>query len=69
MVTVEEEEEMEGVKFYHIKMRCFDLYHPLQQVVVDERMVKSKAFQYMSNKPTKWGFKLWVLADTTGYTL
>ena len=36
-------------------------------------MVKSKARchfkQYMKNKPTKWGFKLWVLADMTGYTV
>lgn len=35
-------------------------------------MVKSKArckmIQYMKNKPTKWGFKLWVLADISGYT-
>ena len=23
----------------------------------------------MRNKPTKWGFKLWVLADMTGYTV
>ncbi len=40
---------------------------------VDERMVKSKAKtsvrQYIRNKPTKWGFKYWVLADTTGYTV
>ena len=25
--------------------------------------------QYMRNKPVKWGFKLWVLADTSGYTI
>ena len=41
--------------------------------VVDECMVKSKArchlFQYMKNKPCKWGFKYWVIADTSGYTL
>ena len=24
--------------------------------------------EYMKNKPTKWGFKLWVLADITGHT-
>ena len=36
-------------------------------------MVKSKArchlIQYMKNKPCKWGFKYWVIADTSGYTL
>ena len=36
-------------------------------------MVKSKARthfqQYLRNKPTKWGFKFWVLADPTGYTV
>jgi len=36
-------------------------------------MVRSKARfsfkQYIKNKPTKWGFKLWVLCDSrTGYT-
>ena len=25
--------------------------------------------QYTRNKPTKWGFKFWVLANPTGYTL
>lgn len=37
-------------------------------------MVKSKARsgirQYMRDKVTKWGYKLWLLADSeTGYTL
>jgi hypothetical protein len=57
----------------HIKKRCLDLYQPLQQLSVDERMVKSKARtkfrQYIRNKPTKWGYKYWVLADPTGYTI
>ena len=38
-----------------------------------ERMVRSKARthfrQYIRNKPTKWGFKYWVIADVTGYTV
>ena len=39
---------------------------------IDERMVKSKGRfffkEYIMNKPTKWGFQLWVLADSaTGY--
>ena len=45
-----------------------------KSVSVDERMVKSKARfffkQYIRNKPTKWGFKLWVIADSlSAYTL
>ena len=57
----------------HIKAKCFEFYQPRKEVCIDERMVKSKARchfkQYMRNKPTKWGFKLWVLADMTGYTV
>ena len=57
----------------HVKQRCLELYQPLQQLSIDERMVKSKARthfrQYIRNKPTKWGYKYWVLADPTGYTV
>ena len=56
-----------------LRKRCFDLYQPLQELSVDERMVKSKARshmrQYIKNKPTKWGFKFWVISDPTGYTI
>ena len=56
-----------------MQAKCLELYQPLQQISVDERMVKSKARskfrQYMKNKPTKWGMKYWVVADVTGYTL
>ena len=56
------------------KERCKVLYHPTQKLAVDERMVKSKhrsgIRQYMKDKPTKWGVKLWVLADCdNGYTI
>ena len=59
------------LKFF--KQKCKDLYQPFQHVAVDERMVKSKhrpgIWQYIKNKPTKWGIKLWVLADSlNGYT-
>jgi len=80
VVSKVEEEEMNGNRLrkllpliMHIKNKCLEYYQPLQQLSVDERMVKSKArshlIQYMRNKPTKWGFKLWVIADPSGYTL
>ena len=56
----------------NIKDKCLLYYQPLQELSVDERLMKSKAHskfkQYIRNKPTKWGFKIWVLADPTGYT-
>ncbi|KAF7651626.1 hypothetical protein LDENG_00108350 [Lucifuga dentata] len=52
---------------------CKAYYHPFQQMAIDERMVAMKGHhsmkQYMKDKPTKWGFKLFVLADSrNGYT-
>ena len=56
-----------------LKANCIKLYQPSQHVSVDERMVKNKGQfickQYVRMKPTKWGFKLWVLCDSAnGYT-
>lgn len=56
------------------KSKCLSLYQPRQQVAIDERMVKSRhrsgIRQYIKDKPTKWGLKLWVLADSSnGYTV
>ena len=55
------------------KAMCKSLYQPAKNIAIDERMVKSKhrsgIQQYIKNKPTKWGIKLWVLADSlNGYT-
>ena len=56
------------------KSRCLALYQPRQQLAIDERVVKSRhrsrIRQYIKDKPTKWGIKLWVLADSlNGYTI
>ena len=65
---------LKKVRYFNdaVKRKCLELYQPLEQLSVDERMVKSKARshfrQYIRNKPTKWGFKYWVLADITGFT-
>ena len=64
VVTPEEEEEMGddrlrklGPFVEDIKANCSNYYQPLQQLSIDERMVKSKChlhmIQYMKNKPTK----------------
>ncbi|KAK1152066.1 piggyBac transposable element-derived protein 4-like [Acipenser oxyrinchus oxyrinchus] len=57
----------------HMKAMCQDLYQPPQNMAVDERMVRFKARsgmkQFMKENPTRWGFKLWVLAcSDSGYT-
>lgn len=58
----------------HINEKSASFFQPRRDLSVDERMVKSKARsgirQYIRDKVTKWGYKLWVVADSrTGYTL
>ena len=52
-----------------LKGRFKSLYQPRQHVTIDERMVKSRhrsgLRQYIRDKPTKWGIKYWVLADSS----
>ncbi|XP_026158718.1 activating transcription factor 7-interacting protein 1 isoform X2 [Mastacembelus armatus] len=57
-----------------IRLACKAIYHPRRNLAVDERMVACKAntgmTQYVKAKPTRWGFKLFVLADSSnGYTV
>ena len=55
-----------------ITTQCAANYTPHQAVTVDEAMISFKSRlnfkQYMKNKPTKWGIKVFVLCDATnGY--
>lgn len=56
-----------------IRNRCLSIYHPKQHMSVDERMIATKARiffkQYMKAKLSKWGIKLFVMADVNGYTV
>lgn len=57
-----------------IQNACKTFFHPRRNISVDERMVAWKAnsgmTQYMKAKPVKWGFKLFVLCDSSnGYTV
>lgn len=59
--------------YYEFREACLQNYQLGQEISIDEQMVASKARvifnQYMKGKPVCWGFKLFVLADSTnGYT-
>ena len=60
--------------FDHIIRKSQELYSPKQGLTIDESMIKfrgrSRFKVYMPLKPTKYGFKAYVLSEaSTGYVL
>ena len=58
----------------HIRNVCLSVYKRKQNLSVDEAMVaytgRVSFKQYIRNKPTPWGFKVWCCAEAeTGYLL
>ncbi|XP_028660386.2 piggyBac transposable element-derived protein 4-like [Erpetoichthys calabaricus] len=56
----------------HMKSKCAELYIPEQNIAVDETTISFKGrtsfLMYNSQKPTKWGLRVYSLADSkTGY--
>jgi hypothetical protein len=55
-----------------ILLKTFKTYwRPTYYISIDEGMIafigRCAFIQYMKDKPTKWGFKMWKLCDITGY--
>ena len=73
--TEDKDDKLAKVRFLHdyVRRKSMKLYQPSRNISIDERMVRNKGRysfrQYIKDKPTKWGMKIWVLAEsTTGYT-
>ena len=73
--TEDANDKLTKVRFLHdyIRRKSMKLFQPREHVSIDERMVRNKGRfsyrQYIKDKPTKWGFKIWVIADAlSGYT-
>ena len=60
--------------FSYLVPKFREVYNPGQNLAVDESMIKCQARmparQFMKNKPTRWGLKVFALAESdTGYVL
>ena len=66
----EQGDRLRKVRFLydHMRTSCRTLFTPSQYIAVDERMVRCKGrdsiIQYLPNKPTKWGFKVFAACDS-----
>lgn len=56
-----------------LRAACRLAYHPQQHLTVNERLLavqaRSSPTQFAKRKATRWGLKLFVLSDCTGYTV
>lgn len=56
-----------------LQKKFWDCYLPSQNLSIDESMIRFKGRssmkQYMPKKPIKRGYKVWMLADNSGYCL
>lgn len=73
--TENNRDKLTKCRFLHayIRRKCMKLFATYNNISIDARMAANKGRysfrQYIRDKPTKWGMKLWVLADSrTGYT-
>ena len=65
------EGKLTKIKFLldHTGERCMSLFQPHRQICDGKNKGRYGLRQYIREKPVKWGFKLWVLADSLiGYT-
>lgn len=51
---------------------CKAFHYPSKNIVIDERMISFKGSSYLKkydrSKPTRWGFKCFILSDEESYT-
>ena len=73
VVDLLSEDLTEKLRKFNIKSKCKNLFQPYQNIIIEEWLPKLKnrygIRQYITNRPVKFGQKLWVLAEIlTRYT-